>query len=96
MDTSAIAKMLASISAGNPWRGACNTALPVIAQNNKRRVLRIAGMLKSAGILPAQDYNAIKAAWAIPANDTQAARQRQAALPAQVMETASRLLTLIS
>ena len=95
MDTSAIAKTLSSISAGHPWRGACNTALPVIAQNNKRRVVRIAGELKKAGILPASDYLAIKAAWTIPVNDTQA-KERQKALPGQVMATASRLLTLIS
>ena len=95
MDTSAISKTLADISAGKPWRGACNTALPVHIQNNKRRILRIAGMLKSAGILPASDYLAIKAAWTIPANDTQA-KERQKALPGQVMATASHLLTLIS
>ena len=94
-DMDAIAKTLASISAGNPWRGACNTALPVHVQNNKRRILRIAGMLKNVGILPGYEYAHIKNAWAIPANDTQA-KERQKALPGQVMATASRLLTLIS
>ena len=46
----ALKKTLKAISAGNPWRGACNTALPVIAQNNKRRIVRIAGELKKSGL----------------------------------------------
>ena len=89
----ALKKTLTAISAGHPWRGACNTALPVIAQNNKRRVVRIAGELKKAGILPAPDYADFKG-WTF-ADGKLPAKAIQIALPGQVMAAANKLLSFI-
>ncbi len=89
----ALKKTLKAISAGNPWRGACNTALPVIAQNNKRRVVRIAGELKKAGLLPAPDYADFKG-WTF-ADKNIPAKAIQIALPGQVMAAATKLLSFI-
>ena len=86
-------KTLKAISAGSPWRGACNTALPVIAQNNKRRVVRIAGELKKAGLLPAPDYANFKG-WTFADTDLPA-KAIQIALPGQVMAAATKLLSFI-
>ena len=91
MDT--LKKALVAIAAGHPWRGACNTALPVIAQNNKRRVVRIAGALKKAGILPAGDYADFKG-WTFAGAALQA-KAIQIALPGQVMAAAKKLLSFI-
>ena len=89
----ALKKTLKAISAGNPWRGACNTALPVIAQNNKRRVVRIAGELKKAGLLPAPDYADFKG-WTF-ADTALPAKAIQISLPGQVMAAATKLLSFI-
>ena len=89
----ALKKTLKAISAGNPWRGACNTALPVIAQNNKRRIVRIAGELKKAGLLPAPDYADFKG-WTF-ADTALPAKAIQIALPGQVMAAATKLLSFI-
>ena len=89
----ALKKTLKAISAGSPWRGACNTALPVIAQNSKRRVVRIAGELKKAGLLPAPDYADFKS-WAFADTDLPA-KEIQLALPGQVMAAATKLLSFI-
>ena len=89
----ALKKTLKAISAGNPWRGACNTALPVIAQNNKRRVVRIAAELKKAGLLPAPDYADFKG-WTF-ADKNLPVKAIQIALPGQVMAAATKLLSFI-
>lgn len=89
----ALKKTLKAISTGNPWRGACNTALPVIAQNNKRRIVRIAGELKKAGLLPATDYADFKG-WTF-ADRALPGKAIQIALPGQVMAAATKLLSFI-